>query len=107
MDEEHLGSLGIAPQVPRAIDDFGDGHVSRKRLISPVFATAGAIAGNIHPNNVSMTSIQIFNLFLGLPALHNLLHPVEETIGVKLLPAMGWKPNQGMGEKADKKESQE
>ncbi len=46
MDEEDLGAFGIAPQVLRAKDDYGEGHVSRKRL-RPVFATAGAIPGNI------------------------------------------------------------
>lgn len=45
----------------------------------------------------------MFILFLGLPALHNLLHPIKETIGVKLLRAMGWKPNQGVGERLTKK----
>nr|SVE73388.1 EOG090X013U [Daphnia atkinsoni] len=82
MDEEDLGAFGIAPQVLRAKEDFGEGHVSRKR-VRPVFATAGAIPG--------------------LPALHNLLHPVKETIGIKLLRSMGWKPNQGVGERLTKK----
>nr|SVE79951.1 EOG090X013U [Daphnia magna] len=86
MDEEDLGAFGIAPQVLRAKEDFGEGHVSRKRL-RPVFATAGAIPG--------------------LPALHNLLHPVKETIGIKLLRSMGWKPNQGVGERLTKKEKKE
>lgn len=86
MDEEDLGAFGIAPQVLRAKEDFGEGHVSRKRL-RPVFATAGAIPG--------------------LPALHNFLHPVKETIGIKLLRSMGWKPNQGVGERLSKKEKKE
>nr|SVE85957.1 EOG090X013U [Daphnia similis] len=86
MDEEDLGAFGIAPQVLRAKEDFGEGHVSRKRL-RPVFATAGAIPG--------------------LPALHNLLHPVKETIGIKLLRSMGWKPNQGVGERLTKKAKKE
>ncbi len=46
MDEEDLGAFSIAPQVLRAKDDYGEGHVSRKCL-RPVFATAGAIPGNI------------------------------------------------------------
>nr|SVE75587.1 EOG090X013U [Daphnia hispanica] len=86
MDDEDLGAFGIAPQVLRAKEDFGEGHVSRKRL-RPVFATAGAIPG--------------------LPALHNLLHPVKETIGIKLLRSMGWKPNQGVGERLTKKAKKE
>ena len=46
MDEEDLGAFSIAPQVLRAKDDYGEGHVSRKRL-RPVFAIVGAIPGNI------------------------------------------------------------
>ncbi|XP_059351894.1 LOW QUALITY PROTEIN: G patch domain-containing protein 1-like [Daphnia carinata] len=86
MDQEDLGAFGIAPQVLRAKDDYGEGHVSRKRL-RPVFAATGAIPG--------------------LPALHNLLHPVKETIGIKLLRSMGWKPNQGVGERLTKKAKRE
>ncbi|XP_046645658.1 G patch domain-containing protein 1 homolog [Daphnia pulicaria] len=86
MDEEDLGAFGIAPQVLRAKDDYGEGHVSRKRL-RPVFATAGAIPG--------------------LPALHNLLHPIKDTIGIKLLRSMGWKPNQGVGQRLTKKAKKE
>nr|SVE74956.1 EOG090X013U [Daphnia dolichocephala] len=86
MDEEDLGAFGIAPQVLRAKEDFGEGHVSRKR-VRPVFAAAGAIPG--------------------LPVLHNLLHPVKETIGIKLLRSMGWKPNQGVGARLTKKEKRD
>lgn len=39
-----------------------------------------------------------------MPVLHNFLHPIKETIGVKLLRAMGWKPHQGVGERVTKKE---
>ena len=44
MDQEDLGAFGIAPQVLRAKDDYGEGHVSRKRLRT-VFAHTGAIPG--------------------------------------------------------------
>nr|CAG4636774.1 EOG090X013U [Ceriodaphnia reticulata]SVE72769.1 EOG090X013U [Ceriodaphnia reticulata] len=86
MDQEDLGAFGIAPQVLRAKDDYGEGHVSRKRL-RPVFALTGAIPG--------------------LPALHSILNPVKDTIGIKLLRAMGWKPNQGVGERITKKQKRE
>nr|CAG4643013.1 EOG090X013U [Ilyocryptus agilis] len=86
MDQEDLGSFGIAPQVLRAKDEFGENQVSKKRL-RPVYAPSGPIPG--------------------MPALHSLLHPVKETIGVKLLQQMGWKPNQGVGERLTKKEKKE
>lgn len=44
---------------------------------------------------------------LGLPALHGLLNPVRETIGVKLLRSMGWRPNQGAGERLTRREKKE
>lgn len=42
-----------------------------------------------------------------MPVLHSLLHPVKETIGVRLLRSMGWKPNQGVGERMTKKAKKE
>lgn len=43
----------------------------------------------------------------GLPALHDLFQPVIETIGVKLLRSMGWKPHQGSGQRLTKREKKE
>ena len=42
-----------------------------------------------------------------MPALHDILQPVVETIGVKLLRSMGWKPHQGSGRRLTKKEKKE
>ena len=44
MDDEDLGSFGIAPQVLRAKDEFGDNQISRRQT-RPLFATGGAIPG--------------------------------------------------------------
>jgi len=46
MDQEDLGSFGIAPQVLRAKDDFGE-HQSARQRLKPVFATTGSIPGKI------------------------------------------------------------
>lgn len=46
MDQEDLGSFGIAPQVLRAKDDFGE-HQSTRQRLKPVFATIGSIPGKI------------------------------------------------------------
>lgn len=51
MDEEDLGAFGIAPQVLRARDDFGEGHVSRKR-VRQVFAPTGAIPGKFYIHSI-------------------------------------------------------
>ena len=41
------------------------------------------------------------------PALHGILNPVKETIGIKLFRSMGWRPNQGTGERITNKEKKE
>ena len=45
MDDEDLGAFGIAPQVLRAKDDYGENHVAKKRSRT-VFAQQGAIPGS-------------------------------------------------------------
>ena len=45
MDEEDLGSFGIAPQVLRAKDEFGENQVSKKQT-KPLFTPRGAIPGD-------------------------------------------------------------
>ncbi len=108
MDQEDLGAFGIAPQVLRAKDDYGEGHVSRKRL-RPVFAATGAIPGKsfIYSPSFTYNSNSYVIVFVGLPALHSILNPVKDTIGIKLLRAMGWKPHQGVGERLTKKAKRE
>jgi len=51
--------------------------------------------------------ISYYIKFTGLPALHELYHPIKETIGIRLLRAMGWKPHQGAGARLTKKQKKE
>ena len=44
MDDEDLSAFGIAPQVLRAKDEFGENQGSRKQT-RPLFAPKGAIPG--------------------------------------------------------------
>lgn len=46
MDQEDLGVFGIAPQILRARDEFGEGNVSRTRT-RQILAPNGAIPGNV------------------------------------------------------------
>ncbi len=44
MDQEDLGSFGIAPQMLRAKDEFGDNQIGRRQT-KPLFASKGPIPG--------------------------------------------------------------
>ncbi|XP_067012544.2 G patch domain-containing protein 1 homolog [Anabrus simplex] len=86
MDDEDVGEFGIAPSVLRARSDFSDERHKRKR--EGVHLSDGPIPGK--------------------PALEDLLEPVRETVGIRLLRRMGWRPGQGVGprvSKAEKKRS--
>lgn len=77
MDDEDVGQFGIAPTVVRATSDYSS-KIKRKRTTN----TAGPIPG--------------------VPVLHSLLEPAKDTVGIKLLKKMGWKPGQGVGPRLTK-----
>ena len=110
MDEEDLGAFGIAPQILRAKDYYSENNTSKRQR--QIFAAVGAIPGiyiYIHISQYTESSEQSLRTLhhLGLPALHGILNPVKETIGVKLLRMMGWKPNQGTGTRKTRREKKE
>ncbi|XP_034249533.1 G patch domain-containing protein 1 homolog [Thrips palmi] len=74
MDDEDTGEFGIAPKVLRATSDYKQSS-SRKR----------------HLMNLSTGPIP------GQPVLRDILQPAKETVGVRLLRSMGWRPGQGVG----------
>ncbi|KAF0307685.1 G patch domain-containing protein 1 [Amphibalanus amphitrite] len=83
MDDEDRGEHGIAPQRVQARDEFRPtppGGVKRSR---PQF-DEGPIPGE--------------------PVLSQLVQPVRDTVGVRILKAMGWRPGQGIGPRITKKE---
>ena len=75
----NVSLFGIATLKIRARDDYGEDHVSRKRL-RLVFAPIVALPGN---NFILKPTHHFF--ILGFPALHNILNPVKDTIRIKLL----------------------
>lgn len=46
----------------------------------------------------------LFFLSKGDPVLQMFLQPAHETVSVKILKKMGWKPGKGVGEKVTRKE---
>ncbi|CAG7726850.1 unnamed protein product [Allacma fusca] len=82
MDEEDLGAFGIAPQVLRPTEDFQSKRREGLKRPRPT-PSDGPIPGD--------------------PVLFNILQPVKETIGIKVLRKMGWRPGQGVGPKVLKK----
>ncbi|XP_076371013.1 G patch domain-containing protein 1 isoform X2 [Tachypleus tridentatus] len=84
MDDEDLGKYGIAPRQIQTTQDFGV-HQERKQIF-PV-TTEGPIPG--------------------VPPLKDLILPVNESIGVRLLKQMGWRPGQGIGPRVKKRQKQQ
>ncbi|KAG8222457.1 hypothetical protein J437_LFUL002192, partial [Ladona fulva] len=74
MDEEDMEEFGIAPKVIRATSDFREQQTNKRKRYVP---NEGPIPGE--------------------PVLHLFLQPVRDTVGVRLLKKMGWKPGQGVG----------
>ncbi|XP_063889799.1 G patch domain-containing protein 1-like [Scylla paramamosain] len=81
MDDEDLEAFGIAPQGIRASADFdGRQQGKRKRVNDP----SGPIPGT--------------------PVLEELLRPTRETMGMKLLRRLGWRPGQGVGPRVSRRQ---
>ena len=80
MDSEDMGEFGIAPTVIRTTDDFSDNNQKRRKRVCP----SGSIPFE--------------------PVLCKLLEGVKDTVGVRLLRKMGWKPGQGVGPRLKKTE---
>ncbi|KAG0714577.1 G patch domain-containing protein 1 [Chionoecetes opilio] len=81
MDDEDLEAFGIAPQGIRASADFdGSQQVKRKRVTD---------ASEPIP---------------GTPVLEDLLRPTRETMGMKLLRRLGWRPGQGVGPRVSRRQ---
>lgn len=81
MDDEDLGDFGIAPQKLRASKNFEIQQQENKKRKHEK-EDDGPIPGQ--------------------PVLDLFLKPVQDTIGVRLLKEMGWKPGQGIGPKLRK-----
>lgn len=74
MDDEDLESYGISPQGIQATSSYDSNDPQkRKRVIDP----EGPIPG--------------------VPVLEDILKPARETMGMKILQKLGWRPGQGVG----------
>ncbi|XP_063607433.1 G patch domain-containing protein 1 homolog [Penaeus indicus] len=74
MDDEDLESYGISPQGIQATSSYDSNDPQkRKRVIDP----DGPIPG--------------------VPVLEDILKPARETMGMKILQKLGWRPGQGVG----------
>ncbi|CAL8086869.1 unnamed protein product [Orchesella dallaii] len=84
MDDEDKGAFGIAPQVLRPTDEFTDKNEARGKKRPWQGQSEGPIPG--------------------VPVLEQIIQPVKETVGIKILIKMGWRPGKGVGAKIDKRE---
>ena len=82
MDDDDMGEFGIAPQKLQTSSKFRQEN-EKKRKHAPAQTQDQPIPGD--------------------PVLEQFIKPAEDTIGVKLLKEMGWKPGQGIGPKLTKK----
>lgn len=81
MDEEDLEAFGISPQGIRTSADYDSSkQEKRKRVTDP----SGPIPGT--------------------PVLEELLRPARETVGMKLLRHLGWRPGQGVGPRVSRRQ---
>lgn len=76
-----MEEFGIAPTILQATQDYSNTNLNKRKRVD--FST-GPIPG--------------------VPVLESLLQPVRETVGIKLLKQMGWKPGQGTGPRVSRKE---
>lgn len=76
-----MDEFGIAPTLLQATQDYSNSNLNKRKRVD--FST-GPIPG--------------------VPVLESLLQPVRDTIGIKLLKRMGWKPGQGTGPRVSRKE---
>ncbi|KAI5716211.1 hypothetical protein M8J76_002843 [Diaphorina citri] len=83
MDEEDMAEFGIAPKRIQIASSYEANAEGARRQ-------RGQGTGTIP----------------GVPVLETLLEPVPDTIGIKLLRRMGWKPGQGIGPRLSRREKQ-
>uniref|UniRef100_A0A914M243 G-patch domain-containing protein n=2 Tax=Meloidogyne incognita group TaxID=654580 RepID=A0A914M243_MELIC len=88
MDEEDFGEFGIASRKFRTKSDFMDTLAApgEERLLA--WERAGTSTNNFVGNEGSMAN-----------KLNSLLRPVNDSIGIRILRKMGWRPGKGVGAK--------
>ncbi|KAK6043767.1 hypothetical protein COOONC_18727, partial [Cooperia oncophora] len=78
MDEEDLGEFGIGARRIRTVEEFGSGRSAEKRMAWEHDVTSSS--------NTSMAM-----------HLENIIRPVSDSIGKRMLRSMGWREGRGVG----------
>ena len=103
MDDEDMAEFGIAPKKLQASSNF----FQKDRTASSTSLFPSSQNDDFEKRNARLNQIsEIFrgsdkanesSIPMGQPVLEKIFVSVKETIGVRLLREMGWKPGQGIG----------
>lgn len=101
MDDEDMADFGIAPKKLQASSNFYEKsqttNYQKPHGSQDDFEKRNARLGQISEIFRGSDQHQKSSIPFGQPVLEQLFVPVRETIGVRLLREMGWKPGQGIG----------
>ena len=108
MDDEDMAEFGIAPKKIQPSSNF-----FQKSRATQENQSASVAQDSFEQRNARVAQISsIFKgsdysqksaLPFGQPVLEQLFVPIRETIGVRLLREMGWKPGQGIGPRINRR----
>ena len=107
MDEEDVADFGIAPKKLQASSNFfkktstaanNQKHFEAQDDFERKNARLSQISDIFRGNDQRNPAVSF-----GQPVLEKLFVPVQETVGVRLLREMGWKPGQGIGPRITKR----
>ena len=107
MDEEDVADFGIAPKKLQASSNFfkktssaanDQKHFEAQDDFERKNARLSQISDIFRGNDQRNPAVSF-----GQPVLEKLFVPVQETVGVRLLREMGWKPGQGIGPRITKR----
>ena len=106
MDEEDVADFGIAPKKLQASSNFFQKFSAPKESkasldSSDYFDKKNARLGQI--SDIFRGADQDSAIPCGQPVFEQIFVPAKETVGVRLLREMGWKPGQGIGPRVTKK----
>ena len=101
MDDEDMSDFGIAPKKLQASSNFYEKNrttnYQKPHGSQDDFEKRNSRLGQISEIFRGSDQQQKSSIPFGQPVLEQLFVPVRETIGVRLLREMGWKPGQGIG----------
>ena len=105
MDDEDIADFGIAPKKLQATSNFFQKNDSKRAKPShnsdDYFDKKNARLSQI--SDIFKGSNENSTIPCGQPVFEQIFVSVKETIGVRLLREMGWKPGQGIGPRVTRK----